>query len=223
VLFRFAILLLAPLCVVEAHDLVTTKLTWSQEISRIIYKRCSGCHGEGGKPMSLMSYAEARPWAKAIRDEVLNRRMPPWGAVKGFGEFRDDASLTQEEISRIAQWVEGGAPEGDPIYLPPTPVSRSTAVPPDGIRLKQLPARKAELLGIRPLASAADTKIIAYLPDGTVEPLIWLHGYKREWNRTFVYREPVTLPAGTRLVAEPSVAVELLVAKPGTRVTSRQH
>ena len=47
--------------------------------------------------------------------------MPPWGAVKGFGDFRDDPSLTQDEITRIAEWVEGGAPEGDPIYLPPSP------------------------------------------------------------------------------------------------------
>ena len=64
--------------------------------------------------MSLLTYESARPWAKAIKEEVLNRRMPPWGAVKGFGDFRDDPSLTQDEITRIAEWVEGGAPEGDP-------------------------------------------------------------------------------------------------------------
>src|SRR5690349_19965852 len=68
--------------------------------------------------MSLMRYDEARPWAKAIKEEVLERRMPPWGAVKGFGECRIDAGLTQEEISVIADWVEGGAPEGDSAYLP---------------------------------------------------------------------------------------------------------
>src|ERR671912_833704 len=103
----------------QAHDPISTKLTWTQEISRIVYRRCVNCHSVGGNaPMPLVTYADVRPWAKAIKDEVLHRRMPPWGAVKGFGDFRDDASLTQEEIMRIAEWVEGGAPEGDPIYLP---------------------------------------------------------------------------------------------------------
>src|SRR5687767_7300477 len=102
----------------RAHDPVTTSLTWSQEISRIFIKRCVSCHRDGGSaPMTLTSYGEARPWAKAIKEEVLDRKMPPWGAVKGFGEFRNDASLTQDEVLRIAEWVEGGAPEGDPQYL----------------------------------------------------------------------------------------------------------
>ena len=71
--------------------------------------------------MSLLTYEEARPWAKAIKEQVLNRQMPPWGAVKGFGDFSNDASLTQDEINRLAEWVEGGAPEGETIYLPPAP------------------------------------------------------------------------------------------------------
>src|SRR4051812_11822963 len=71
-----------------AHEPITTKLTWTQEISRIFYKRCVSCHREGGaSPMSLATYDEARPWAKAIKEEVLERRMPPWGAVRGIGEF----------------------------------------------------------------------------------------------------------------------------------------
>ncbi len=68
-----------------------------------------------------MTYDEARPWAKAIKEEVLERRMPPWEAVKGFGEFRDDRGLTQEEMETISGWVEGGAPEGEPKYLPALP------------------------------------------------------------------------------------------------------
>ena len=74
----------------SAHDVISTKLTWSREVSRIIYKRCASCHHEGGSAFSLMTYEEARPWAKAIKEEVLERRMPPFGAVKGFGDFRDD-------------------------------------------------------------------------------------------------------------------------------------
>lgn len=69
----------------------------------------------------MWTYAEAHPWAVAIKEEVLARRMPPWGAVKGFGEFRDDGGLTQEQIEWIADWVVGGAPEGDPALLPKAP------------------------------------------------------------------------------------------------------
>src|SRR5438876_898608 len=114
---RLLACLVLACCVVNnaaAHEIITTKLTWTQEISRIVYKRCASCHREGGAaPMSLLSYDEARPWAKAIRDEVAERRMPPWGAVKGFGDFRNDASLTDPEIEMMILWVEGGAPKGD--------------------------------------------------------------------------------------------------------------
>ena len=70
-----AALLAAP---AFAHDVIGTKLLWTQEISRIVYRHCASCHREGGTAMSLMTYQDARPWAKAIRDEVLSRRMPPW-------------------------------------------------------------------------------------------------------------------------------------------------
>ena len=59
-----------------------------------------------------MTYAEARPWAVAIKEEVLERRMPPWGAVKGFGDFRNDKALTPEQLELIISWVGGGVPEG---------------------------------------------------------------------------------------------------------------
>jgi hypothetical protein len=69
-----------------------------------------------------MTYQEAQPRADAIKDAVLSRRMPPWGAVKGFRDFRDDQSLTQEEMGLIAAWVEGGAPRGNnPNALPKEP------------------------------------------------------------------------------------------------------
>src|SRR5262249_49561686 len=66
---------------------------------------------------------QARLSAQAIKEQVLSRRMPPWNAVEGFGEFKDDRSLSQEEIEIFAEWVEGGAPEGNPAYLPALPES----------------------------------------------------------------------------------------------------
>src|SRR5215471_15755771 len=105
----------------SGHDVITTQITFTREISRLVYARCANCHRPGGTAFSLMTYAEARPWAAAIKEEVLERRMPPWGAVKGFGQFKNDQGLTQEQIELIAEWVEGGAPEGDDKLLPKAP------------------------------------------------------------------------------------------------------
>lgn len=68
-----------------------------------------------------MTYSDVRPWAVSIKEEVLQRRMPPWGAVKGFGDFRNDQALTPEQMERIVSWVDGGVPEGDAKDLPPAP------------------------------------------------------------------------------------------------------
>jgi hypothetical protein len=72
--------------------------------------------------MSLASYEEARPWAKAIKEELLERRMPPWPAVRGFGEFRNAPRLSQRDVDAIVDWVEGGAPRGDAALLPAGPL-----------------------------------------------------------------------------------------------------
>ena len=117
--------------IVSAHDIITTPITWDREISRIVYERCASCHHDGGQAFSLMNYAAARPWAVAIKEEVLERRMPPWGAVKGFGDFRNDKALTPEQLELIVSWVEGGVPEGEAKDLPPIPalISKLTGLP----------------------------------------------------------------------------------------------
>jgi len=211
---RWLTFALALPAIVQAHDPISTKLTWAQEISRIVYKRCVGCHRpEGKSPMSLLTYEDARPWAKAIKEQVLNRQMPPWGAVKGFGDFSNDASLTQDEMNRIAEWVEGGAPEGDTIYLPPTPKPVPAPALPRGVRTRTVTG-PVELLGIRSMISAESTQVVAHLPDGSAIPLLWLRNYKAAWNRTFVYREPVILPRGVRIEANPRVRFEFLIRNP---------
>ena len=68
--------------------------------------------------MSLGTYADARPWAKAIKEEILERRMPPWNAAKGFGDYGNDRSLSQLEIELLVDWVEGGAPKGEDKDIP---------------------------------------------------------------------------------------------------------
>jgi hypothetical protein len=211
---RCFILFAAGALLAPAHDVITTKLTWSAEISRIVYRRCVSCHQDGGAaPMSLVNYEDARPWAKAIRDEVLKRTMPPWGAVKGYRDLNGDMGLTQDEITRIAEWVEGGAPEGDPKYLPsslPKPIPAEK--PPQGRRNRAATlAADSTVLGVKPLISSENSKIYALRPDGSTEPLLWLHGYKAEWSRTFTFAEPLRLPAGTKVISNPSTPVELLL------------
>src|SRR6266508_3833559 len=97
----------------NAHN-VGNAITWNREISRVIYQRCASCHREGGTAFSLMKYQEVQPRAVDIKEAVLSRRMPPWGAVKGFGDFRNDQALTPEQLELITSWSQGGSPEGDP-------------------------------------------------------------------------------------------------------------
>ena len=106
----------------RAHEPITTKVRFNKEPVRILQRNCLSCHHPGGLAFSLATYDEARPWAKAIKEEVLERRMPPWHAVKGYGEFSNAPSLTQRDIDLIVNWVEGGAPKGEDKDLPSGPL-----------------------------------------------------------------------------------------------------
>ncbi len=199
----------------DGHDVVTTKLTWSKEVSRVIYRRCAGCHVEGGKAFSLVQYEEARPWAKAIQETVLRRQMPPWNAVKGFGDFRNDAGLSQEEIHTIADWVEGGSPEGDPALLPPLLRAPKPSPLPKGPRITlrgslriRVPLRLAAI-EIGQVAEGTSFKFVAETPAGERIPLLWIDSFSAKAPRDYVLRTPLPLPAGTRLIAYPAAGVTL--------------
>ena len=152
-----------------------------------------------------MTYQEAQPYASAIKDSVLARRMPPWGAVKGFGDFRNDQGLTQEQIALVADWVEGGITRGNnPNALPPVPKFVAPAgfkVPAGAIpvsgRLKL--DRAVTLDGLFPerVPPGASMQVVASMPNGDVEPLIWLYEYPAGARHPFLFRRPIALPAGT--------------------------
>jgi hypothetical protein len=97
-------------------------VTFTRDVAPIFYARCAECHrpGEIG-PFSLLSYKDARPWAKSIREKVVEKVMPPWHADPNHGQFRNDRRLTQAEIDTITAWVDQGAKEGNPKDLPPAP------------------------------------------------------------------------------------------------------
>jgi hypothetical protein len=96
--------------------------TFSRDVAPIFYNRCVSCHRPGEvAPMSLITFADVRPWAAAIRSRVLERAMPPWHADRRYGTFRNDTSLVEGEVETIVRWVAAGAPEGNPADLPRLP------------------------------------------------------------------------------------------------------
>ena len=96
--------------------------TFTKDVAPVLYRNCVVCHRPGEvAPMSLTSYAEVRPWARAIKNKVVAREMPPWHASVGSMKMANDRSLSQTEIETIVAWADGGAPKGDDKDLPPMP------------------------------------------------------------------------------------------------------
>jgi len=89
-------------------------VTFNKDVLPVLQKNCQGCHRPGQiAPMSLLSYKDARPWAKAMKNAVVTGTMPPWFADSNYGHFLNERRLKQSEIDTIAKWVDAGAPEGD--------------------------------------------------------------------------------------------------------------
>ncbi|MGH9763327.1 MAG: hypothetical protein ACREAC_21060, partial [Blastocatellia bacterium] len=98
------------------------EVTFSKNVAPIFFKNCAECHRPGEiAPMSLLSYKDARPWARSIRDKVASRQMPPWSADPHYGEFSNDRRLSQQDVNTIVAWVDQGAKEGNVRDLPPVP------------------------------------------------------------------------------------------------------
>lgn len=363
--------MLAPEPVESRHVPITTKIVFNREIAQIFQKKCFQCHTDGNVAMALTTYKEARPWAVAIKEEILDRKMPPWSAAGGYGHFANDMSLTAREVSLILSWTDGGAPSGvlladedkQPVYVPsldswelgepdevlavaentkvaagsPFRVERfeianpskqtrwlralqlnpadrrviryaavyetksgrwigtwtpsgqvsaqpdgsATALPPNGkltveigyrgnpdgdgsgaaelglYFLEKPPAQPAiafswTTMGVTvapgktgerlrreiTLKTAIDAtalwpalgpgarsfEVTALAPDGTVQPMLWLNNYRVEWPTSYVLKEPVALPAGTRLIVtayydNPTGTV--LDARPALHITGR--
>jgi hypothetical protein len=229
---KCALIVMAGSIAGYGHDAITTKITFDREIVRLMASHCGSCHHDGGNAFSLMTYNDARAWAKAIGETVLQRQMPPWGAVKGFGDFRNDKGLTEEQLELIVDWEEGGAPEGDPKDIPTDikfPVDPSlphfgkeVAVSGD-TKL----SRPMTLDAIMPkkVPDTATYQVIAEMPDGDIEPLIWFQNYKTKFPNTdenfehpFLLRKTLELPAGTVIRGVPS-SDSIALLPPGPKVS----
>ena len=102
--------------------------TFSKDVAPILYKNCTNCHRPGEiAPMSLLTFKDARPWAKSIATQVGKGAMPPWHADPTHGEFLNDRRLTDADKATLVAWASAGAPEGNPGDLPAAADLRQTA------------------------------------------------------------------------------------------------
>ncbi len=119
---------LVVLSTTMANSGVKKEVTYNKDIAGILYKNCAECHRPNDiAPMALMTYKEARPWARSIKERVLTRDMPPWSPDSKYGEFTNDHRLAQNDIDTIVAWVDQGAKEGDAKDLQALPEFTSTS------------------------------------------------------------------------------------------------
>jgi hypothetical protein len=213
------------LAVAHAHDPITTRVTWNGDVARIVSARCVRCHSpEGPGPMSLVTYEDARPWAKAIREEVMTRRMPKWHAVRGYGDFSNDPSLSPFEISLLVAWAEGGAPRGSEEeakrskpFAPAASPDVRTDIRTLTIACGEQPLPEGMLVSVQPnLDRDGSLGIAVRQPDGQRVIVAWIRGYDPDFPTVYRLRTPIRLERGSVLVTEPrqSCSVTVGVAAP---------
>ncbi len=96
--------------------------TFAADVAPILYENCVACHRPNHlAPMSLITYEDVRPWARAVKAKVVAREMPPWGADSDIRAYSNDTSLSEDEIATIVAWVDGGAAQGHDADLPTVP------------------------------------------------------------------------------------------------------
>jgi hypothetical protein len=198
------------IAVPRAHDLLTTRVTWTVEIAPIIAARCASCHTAGGSaPMPLTTYDQARPWARAIKEAALVRHMPNWRAARGYGDFLDDPSLSPFEIALVSAWADGGAPRGTEAQrVGSQVVDRRSRVAGHGsntvaVTCGETPLPPGRLLALQPrLEKDQSAGIAVQFPDGRREIVAWIRDYDPRFPTTYWLRTPIQLPRGSILITE---------------------
>src|SRR5215471_10615167 len=114
---RYVIVMMAAALAVPS---VALAQTFNKDVLPILQKNCQQCHRPGQiAPMSFLTYKDARPWAKAIKNAVVTKTMPPWFADEKYGHLLNERRLKQNDIDAIAKWADAGSPEGDAKDAPP--------------------------------------------------------------------------------------------------------
>jgi hypothetical protein len=206
---------------VAAHPRISTSLTWHRDIQPILAKRCLGCHVAGGQgPMALDDYATTRPWAQAIREEVMQRRMPPTGVRLGGNRFVNVPTIPLAEMEMLTAWIDGGAPKGNPDDQPPAPApppvpewtAKATPKPATGPVVLDAPT---SLLGLKLVLDSPEAfaDVIAVHPGGRRDFLLRMGPPGSPDRTTYWLRRPLSLPKGTRVEVKAGspFAMELMV------------
>src|SRR5262245_61526669 len=218
-----------------------SQVTWTTDVEPILRRRCVGCHAANGfAPMSLATYQDARSWSKSIRTEVLERRMPPWPAAKGFGDYVNDRSLTPVEVELLTSWADGATPLGPPVDGAARPGDSSHAA---HAALDDDAQRREFDLVLMPEKARTVTRLVDRVPlPATLTEDRWVTGWElRPGNRSIVQQAvlliepdtaigswtppegPVVYPQGIaqRLPAGSRLALELHYTKSATPQTDR--
>jgi hypothetical protein len=162
-----AVMVLASTRPASMHNPITTTVLYNREIAAILNQKCVQCHVAEGMAMPLQSYNEVRPWAVAIKEEVLGRHMPPWSAERGYGAFANDVSLTPREQEFLISWIDGGVPEGDGEAPPHIDHSSHWMLgQPDAI-----------VTATRDTAGTAPPGVVRYIVDPGLKREAWLRGF----------------------------------------------
>src|SRR5467141_4146139 len=119
--YLLMIAIIAGAASASAQTVSEQQPTFTKDVAPILQRSCQNCHRPGSvAPMSLLTYEEARPWARSIKQRVSAREMPPWGIDRNVGiqQFKNDISLTDDEVAKIAKWVDDGSPRGNLADMP---------------------------------------------------------------------------------------------------------
>jgi hypothetical protein len=216
------------------HNPTTTTVLFNREIATLLQRKCLQCHADGKMAMPLTTYAQARPWAEAIKEEALARRMPPWPAERGFGVFSNDIGLTPREFEFLTSWIDGGVPEGtDPapafvdhgdhwtLGMPDLLVSPQT---PSVIEMRSAPAFRHVTIETD-LARDAWIRAIDFKPDVRVTRAAFfsIAGTGQFLGGWTPWQSSTELPAGAafKLPAHARIAVDVMYAGASQPVTDK--
>lgn len=207
------------------HNPTTTTVLFNREIATLLQRKCVQCHADGKMAMPLVTFAQARPWAEAIKQEALARHMPPWPAERGYGTFSNDIGLTPREFEFLISWIDGGVPEGD--GNPPALVdhgSHWTLGAPDlvvspahaaSIEARSAPAFKRLIIETG-LTHSALVRGFDFKPDPRVTRAAFLSvaGTDRYLGGWTPWQSSTELPSGVafRIPARAQIAVDVLYA-----------
>ncbi len=176
---------------IQAAAFDTPAPTFCKEVAPILFRNCVKCHqtGEIASNVSLLSYDSARPWARAIKEKVLMREMPPWPAdPQASLKFRNDARLSQQDIRTLVAWVDAGAPKGNDSDLPPVP-----KLPQGWLHPKGIPPDCVITLPVIEVPAKGEIPYVNYMAKVPVSEDMWIAAIQvRPGNRAVMHHMAIT-------------------------------